>query len=200
MFAILSSPTLMKSAQSKWEAGVPTAPSSFSRIAAYRADIDAKERAFPTRLCGLGTAERGHQREGAGRGLSCGKERCSERMSAKGSEGLIRSNGEPRGGTSCGPEGWTSQGGAAGARTHEGAATDMVTAPCVLKKKSPGVGLLSHELPRSIIGDGGLNFRVRNGIGCTPSSMDARTDSLVTVREGWLCSRRHFARDRNRIK
>lgn len=87
-----------------------------------------------------------------------------------------------------------------GARTHEGAATDMVTAPCVLKKKSPGVGLLSHELPRSIIGDGGLNFRVRNGIGCTPSSMDARTDSLVTVREGWLCLRRHFARDRNRIK
>lgn len=120
--------------------------------------------------------------------------------SAKGSEGLIRSNGGPRGGTSCGPEGWTSQGGAAGARTHEGAATDMVTAPCVLKKKSPGVGLLSHELPRSIIGDGGLNFRVRNGIGCTPSSMDARTDSLVTVREGWLCSRRHFVRDRNRIK
>ena len=96
--------------------------------------------------------------------------------------------------------GWTSQGGTAGARTHEGAATDMVTAPCVLKKKSPGVGLLSHELPRSIIGDGGLNFRVRNGIGCTPSSMDARTDSLVTVREGWLYSRRHFVRDRNRIK
>jgi len=30
--------------------------------------------------------------------------------------------------------------------------------------------------------------------------MDARTDSLVTVREGWLYSRRHFVRDRNRIK
>ena len=118
----------------------------------------------------------------------------------EGVRGLDTPNGGPRGGTSCGPEGWASQGGTAGARTHEGAATDMVTAPCVLKKKSPGVGLLSHELPRSIIGDGGLNFRVRNGIGCTPSSMDARTDSLVTVREGWLCSRRHFVRDRNRIK
>ena len=66
---------------------------------------DAKERAFPTRLCKLGTAERGHPRESPGRGLSCGKEGCSERMSAKGSEGLIRSNGGPRGGTSCGPEG-----------------------------------------------------------------------------------------------
>ena len=118
----------------------------------------------------------------------------------RGQEGLIRPMGGLKEGRHAAQRGWTSQGGTAGARTHEGAATDMVTAPCVLKKKSPGVGLLSHELPRSIIGDGGLNFRVRNGIGCTPSSMDARTDSLVTVREGWLCSRRHFVRDRNRIK
>ena len=121
--------------------------------------------------------------------------------SAKGSgEGLIRPMGGLEEGRHGAQRGWASQGGTAGARTHEGAVTISVAAPCVPKKKSPGVGLLSHELPRSIIGDGGLNFRVRNGIGCTPSSMDARTDSLVTVREGWLCLRRHFVRDRNRIK
>ena len=32
-------------------------------------------------------------------------------------------------------------------------------------------GLLSHMTLCSIIGDGELNFRVRNGIGCTLSSM-----------------------------
>ena len=31
--------------------------------------------------------------------------------------------------------------------------------------------LLSHGLRRSTIGAGGLNFRVRNGIGCTPSAI-----------------------------
>ena len=49
---------------------------------------DAKERAFPTRLCRLGTAEREHPKESPDKGLSCGKERCSERMSARGSGGL----------------------------------------------------------------------------------------------------------------
>ena len=34
-----------------------------------------------------------------------------------------------------------------------------------------GSGLLSHMTLCSIIGDGGLNFRVRNGVGCTLSSM-----------------------------
>ena len=34
-----------------------------------------------------------------------------------------------------------------------------------------GDDLLSHTLPCSIIGDGGLNYRVRNGTGCTPSSL-----------------------------
>ena len=31
--------------------------------------------------------------------------------------------------------------------------------------------LLSHGLRRSTIGAGGLNYRVRNGIGCTPSAI-----------------------------
>ena len=31
--------------------------------------------------------------------------------------------------------------------------------------------LLSHGLRRSTISAGGLNFRVRNGIGCTPSAI-----------------------------
>lgn len=34
-----------------------------------------------------------------------------------------------------------------------------------------GSGLLSHMTLCSIIGDGELNFRVRNGVGCTLSSM-----------------------------
>ena len=40
-----------------------------------------------------------------------------------------------------------------------------------LSEKNLGSDLLSHKLPCSIIGDGRLNFRVRNGIGCTPTSM-----------------------------
>ena len=45
---------------------------------------------------------------------------------------------------------------------------------CGVKYK-PGNDLLSHDLEyRSIIGDGGLNCRVRNGTGCTSSSMVAR--------------------------
>jgi hypothetical protein len=35
-------------------------------------------------------------------------------------------------------------------------------------KKSPGDDLLSHQWTGSIIGAGGLNFRVRNGIGWWP--------------------------------
>ena len=37
-----------------------------------------------------------------------------------------------------------------------------------------GNGLLSHMNLCSIIGDGELNFRVRNGVGCTLSSMAAK--------------------------
>ena len=36
-----------------------------------------------------------------------------------------------------------------------------------------GAGLRSHTRICSIIGDEGLNFRVRNGAGCAPFSMDA---------------------------
>ncbi len=46
--------------------------------------------------------------------------------------------------------------------------------PCVANEKDPGDDLLSHDLDRSIIDDGGLNFRVRNGIGCTSSSLVTR--------------------------
>ena len=46
----------------------------------------------------------------------------------------------------------------------------------LLEKKSPGDDLLSHAQIRSIIGDGGLNCRVRDGNGCTPSSMVTRTN------------------------
>ena len=53
------------------------------------------------------------------------------------------------------------------------------------KKKAPfamkgalrfylGTGLLSHVKVRSIMGDEELNFRVRNGIGCTLFSMDTK--------------------------
>ena len=37
-----------------------------------------------------------------------------------------------------------------------------------------GIGLLSHVKMRSIMGDEALNFRVRNGIGCTRFSMDTK--------------------------
>ena len=43
-------------------------------------------------------------------------------------------------------------------------------------KKSLGVVLLSHVRMRSIIDDGELNYRVRNGIGCTLSSMNTKTN------------------------
>ena len=43
-----------------------------------------------------------------------------------------------------------------------------------LSKDNLGIGLLSHVKMRSIMGDEALNFRVRNGIGCTRFSMDAK--------------------------
>lgn len=41
-----------------------------------------------------------------------------------------------------------------------------------------GGGLLSHDMDRSIIGDGELNYRVRNGVGCTLSSMATKEISI----------------------
>ena len=41
-----------------------------------------------------------------------------------------------------------------------------------------GSGLLSHMTLCSIIGDGELNFRVRNGVGCTLSSMATKEISV----------------------
>ena len=41
-------------------------------------------------------------------------------------------------------------------------------------KDNLGIGLLSHVKMRSIMGDEALNFRVRNGIGCTRFSMDTK--------------------------
>ena len=43
-----------------------------------------------------------------------------------------------------------------------------------LSKDNLGIGLLSHVKMRSIMGDEALNFRVRNGIGCTRFSMDTK--------------------------
>ena len=50
-----------------------------------------------------------------------------------------------------------------------------MAAPFGAIKKSPGDDLLSHQWTGSIIGAGGLNFRVRNGIGCGPSAVVTRT-------------------------
>ena len=43
-----------------------------------------------------------------------------------------------------------------------------------LSKRSARLCLLSHVKVRSIMGDEALNFRVRNGIGCTRFSMDTK--------------------------
>ena len=43
------------------------------------------------------------------------------------------------------------------------------------------VVLLSHVRVRSIIDDGELNCRVRNGIGCTLSSMNTKTNLYVIL-------------------
>ena len=47
-----------------------------------------------------------------------------------------------------------------------------------------GSGLLSHTFICSIIGDKGLNFRVRNGTGCTPLSMATKEISLIFNQTG----------------
>ena len=55
-----------------------------------------------------------------------------------------------------------------------GAGTKKTPSRCELQgglRKIFGSGLLSHMTLCSIIGDGELNFRVRNGVGCTLSSM-----------------------------
>ena len=38
----------------------------------------------------------------------------------------------------------------------------------------PGIDLLSHHIRSSTIGAGGLNHRVRDGIGCDSSAIDTR--------------------------
>ena len=61
-----------------------------------------------------------------------------------------------------------------GPRTEEGPATTRVTGPSA--RKCPSLVsdvLLSHGLLRSTIGARGLNFRVRNGTGCTSPAMVA---------------------------
>ena len=51
-----------------------------------------------------------------------------------------------------------------------------------------GSGLLSHMTLCSIIGDGELNFRVRNGVGCTLSSMATKEicQNIETGMEGFF--------------
>ena len=53
-----------------------------------------------------------------------------------------------------------------------------------LLRYSLGGGLLSHILICSIIGDKGLNFRVRNGTGCTPLSMATKEISNLLIKQG----------------
>ena len=63
---------------------------------------------------------------------------------------------------------------APGTHTKEGPATTRVTGPSA--RKCPSLVsdvLLSHGLLRSTIGARGLNFRVRNGTGCTSPAMVA---------------------------
>ena len=58
-----------------------------------------------------------------------------------------------------------------------------------------GSGLLSHMTLCSIIGDGELNYRVRNGVGCTLSSMATKEIlSNIITRDGRNFSRKQDAR------
>ena len=58
-----------------------------------------------------------------------------------------------------------------------------------------GSGLLSHMTLCSIIGDGELNYRVRNGVGCTLSSMATKEIlSNIITRDGRIFSRTQDAR------
>ena len=56
-----------------------------------------------------------------------------------------------------------------------------------------GSGLLSHMTLCSIIGDGELNFRVRNGVGCTLSSMATKEicQNIETGMEGFSRNKTH---------
>ena len=56
-----------------------------------------------------------------------------------------------------------------------------------------GSGLLSHMTLCSIIGDGELNFRVRNGVGCTLSSMATKEicQNIETGMEGFSKNKTH---------
>ena len=60
-----------------------------------------------------------------------------------------------------------------------------------------GSGLLSHMTLCSIIGDGELNFRVRNGVGCTLSSMATKEISGHLLKCD--CVARRFALGHGRL-
>ncbi len=52
------------------------------------------------------------------------------------------------------------------------------TSPVGRQKGRPTVALLSHQSPGSTIAEAGLNFRVRDGIGCGPRSMDGGSNRM----------------------
>ena len=58
-----------------------------------------------------------------------------------------------------------------------------------VSQKLFGGGLLSHMMVCSSIGDGELNFRVRNGVGCTLSSMAAK-EMYIEREEGFFSKTR----------
>ncbi len=49
------------------------------------------------------------------------------------------------------------------------------------QKENLGVDLLSHARIRSIMGDEALNYRVRNGVGCTRLSLDTKETSKYRI-------------------
>ena len=49
------------------------------------------------------------------------------------------------------------------------------------QKENLGVDLLSHARIRSIMGDEALNYRVRNGVGCTRLSFDTKETSKYRI-------------------
>ena len=52
------------------------------------------------------------------------------------------------------------------------------------QKENLGVDLLSHARIRSIMGDEALNYRVRNGVGCTRLSLDTKETSKYRIDRG----------------
>ncbi len=60
-------------------------------------------------------------------------------------------------------------------------------------QKNLGGGLLSHDLDRSIIGDGELNYRVRNGFGCTLSSMTTKKSGVRVIRKIPACGQLEYS-------